>query len=286
MQRKLSEGIQPTTERKVRYHLKRFSEFLAARGKVYPLEITATDAVAFKASWTWPSSGTRKKAQGNVRGFVKFICKGDQRDELLESFGKIKESRADAERLEPKPFSEDELKKILAQVPVTFPDPTKAARMTALIHLQVATGIAIRDAVQLEVINIKDGRLSIRRQKTGTPVSQRLDPALHRELTAVVNGNPKYVFWNGKDKSLPEGAAGLWQHDLRNLMKAAGLYIKGNLSHRFRDTFVDFSLGSGWSIDEIATALGDTVATTEKHYADLTSKRMENRLDRLSIRTW
>src|SRR4029077_1562475 len=33
MRRKLSEGIQPTTERKVRYHLKRFEEFMAARGK-------------------------------------------------------------------------------------------------------------------------------------------------------------------------------------------------------------------------------------------------------------
>ena len=50
------------------------------------------------------------------------------------------------------------------------------------------------------------------------------------------------------------------------LMKAAGLWIKGNLSHRFRDTAVDFWLGQGWSLTDVADALGDTVAVVERHY--------------------
>ncbi|PYX53250.1 MAG: hypothetical protein DMG76_26285 [Acidobacteria bacterium] len=285
LQRKLSEGIVPSTERKVRYQVNLFEQFLTSRGKVYPTDITPTDIVAFKAGWgTWKRSVTKQKAQINIRGFIRFVSRGDRRDELLEAFGKVKETRADTERLEPKPFTEEELKKLLAQVPITFPDPIKAARLTALIHLQVSTGLAIRDAVQLEITDIKDGRLSIRRQKTDKGVTQRLDPDLHRELMTVTNSNPKYVFWNGR--SLPQSATGAMVDGLRKLMKDAGLWIKGNVSHRFRDTFVDFSLGSGWSMDEIAAALGDTVTVVERHYANLASKRMEDRLAKLPVRTW
>jgi hypothetical protein len=69
-------------------------------------------------------------------------------------------------------------------------------------------------------------------------------------------------------------------------MKDAGPWIKGNLFHRFRDTAVDYWLGEGWSLDEVAEALGDTVAVVQKHYKDLASKRMEARLAKLPIRSW
>jgi integrase len=203
---------------------------------------------------------------------------------LLDVLKPIKLSKVDNARLEPQPFTEEELKKLLAQVPKTFSDAEKAARVTALVHLQVATGLAIRDAVQLERSNIKDGWLRIKRQKTDKPVRQKLDPSLHQELIAVTNGNPTYVFWNGT--SLPESATGLWQEDIRTLMKAAGLWIKGNLSHRFRDTAVDFWLGQGWTLTDVADALGDTVAVVERHYKSLESKRSEERLAKLPVRAW
>ena len=37
---------------------------------------------------------------------------------------------------------------------------------------------------------------------------------------------------------------------------------------------------------EIAALLGDSVAIVEKHYADMASKRMEDRLAKLPVRTW
>ena len=178
------------------------------------------------------------------------------------------------------------MKKLLAHAPKIFPETEteKTARVVALIHLQVATGLAIRDAVQLEREHIRDGWLRIKRQKTDKPVRQKLDQTLHKELIAVTNGNPKYVFWNGT--SLPESATGLWQEDLRTLMKAAGLWIKGNLSHRFRDTAVDFWLSQGWTLTDVADALGDTVAIVERHYKSLESKRSEERLAKLPVRSW
>jgi integrase/recombinase XerD len=280
---KQGERLSNATIRKLRYQLFLFDSFMGDRSRFFPLEITATDVVEYRSTWKWKSGVTQQKAQQNLRGFLRSCCT-DNLKQLLDALKPIKLSKADNARLEPQPFTEEELKKLLAQVPDTFPETEKAARVTALIHLQVATGLAIRDAVQLERTNIADGWLRIKRQKTDKPVRQKLDLSLHRELIAATNGNPRYVFWNGT--SLPESATGLWQEDLRTLMKAAGLWIKGNLSHRFRDTAVDFWLGQGWTLTDVADALGDTVAVVERHYKSLENKRTEERLARLPVRAW
>ena len=286
---KRGEGVGPATISKATHQLGCLEGFLGNRPepRFFPQEITKQDVIEFRGTWdkTWKSAITRQKAQQNLRAFIRYCCRGDHRDELLDALGKpIKVTREDKERLKPKPFTEAELKKLLAQVPKTFPDPVAAARVTALIHCMVSTGLAIRDTIQLEHRNIAGGWLKIERQKTGKAVMQKLDPSLHRELLAVTNGNPRYIFWNGT--SLPTSATTNWQHDLRLLMKSAGLWIRGNLSHRFRDTAVDFWLGAGCSMTEVAAMLGDTVAIVEKHYADLASKRMEKRLSKIPVRSW
>jgi hypothetical protein len=70
------------------------------------------------------------------------------------------------------------------------------------------------------------------------------------------------------------------------LMEDAGVWIKGNLSHRFRDIAVDFWQVPGCSMTEIAAMLEDIAAIVEKHYADLASKRMEERLSKIPVRPW
>ena len=282
---KEGEGVGQATVRKLRHQLGTFEAFMSARSKFYPSEITAQDVIEFRATWaSWKSGVTRQKAQQNLRGFLRFCCRADAAAELLKTLKTIRLSKADTERLKPQPFSEDELKTLLDQVPKTFPDPKKVARVMALIHCMVSTGLAIRDTIQLEKHHIKGGWLRLNRQKTGREVKQKLDAALHKELIGVLNGNPKYVFWSGSN--LPTSEVGLWQANLRTLMEAAGCWIKGNLSHRFRDTAVDFWLGAGCSMTEIAAMLGDTVAIVEKHYADLASKRMEERLSKIPVRSW
>lgn len=281
---KTGEGLSPATLRKLKYQLGLFQKFLTARSKFFPSEITATDVIEFRSGWeSWKSGVTRQKAQQNLRGFLRLCCT-DNLSKLLAALKPIKLSKTDKTRLKPMPFSEDELQALLAQVPKEFSDPIRAARLTALIHCQVSTGLAIRDAVQLERSSILNGVLRIERQKSSKPVIQKLDSALYQELLAVTNGNPKYVFWDGK--SLPTSATGLLQEDLRVLMKAAGLWIKGNLSHRFRDTAVDYWLEQGCSLTEVAAMLGSTVRTTERHYADLASKRMGSRLAKIPTRSW
>jgi integrase len=281
---KTSEGLSLRRLDKLRFQLTRFREFMDNRSRFFPTEIRPEDVIDYRATWlssttdAWKSGTTRQKAQQNLRGFLRSCCKANLPD-LLSALKTIRLSKIDKERLKPQPFTEKEIKHLLAQVPKTF---SEVHKMTALIHCMVATGLAIRDTVQLERVNLKDGWLRIERQKTGRPVLQRLDPALVTELLSIAG--ERYIFWDGR--VAVTSAVGKWQDDLKVLMQDAGLWIRGNLSHRFRDTAVDFWLGSGCSMTEVASMLGDTVAVCEKHYADLVSKRMKDRLAKLPVRVW
>ena len=277
---KESEGISPRRIKKLRFQLTEFERWMSSRGKLFPSLITATDAIDFRSSWDkkWEAT-TRQKAQQNIRSFLRSCCRENLND-LLAALKTIRLSKDDRERLEPKPFSEKEIKTLFAQIPKTFP-PEKIALATLLIKFMIATGVAIRDTIQLERKKLRDGWLRINRQKTGRPVRQHLDPDLCREL---LDGDGEYVFWEGKIQVT--AAVTSWQDDLRLLMQEAKLWIPGNVSHRFRDTAVDYWLGQGVSLTEIAAMLGDTLAVTERHYASLASQRMEERLAKLPKRSW
>jgi integrase/recombinase XerD len=257
-----------------------FEKFMTARSKLFPSLLTATDVIEFRSGWDtmWNSTTTRQKAQQNIRGFLRTCCRENLND-LLSALKTIRLSKEDKKRLEPKPFTEKELKTLFAQIPKTF-DPVKATQTTLLIKLMVATGLAIRDALQLERKNIREGWLKIDRQKTGRPVLQQLDPDLIRDL----DGEGEYIFWD--EKTLVTSLVTAWQDDLRVLMQEAKLWIPGNVSHRFRDTAVDYWLGQGISLTEIAAMIGDTLAVTERHYASLASARMQSRLAKLPKRSW
>ena len=285
---KESENLSPATIRKLRYQLNLFEQFMTSCSKFYPADITAQDVIDYRATWTW-SDLTKIKAQGNLRDFIEACCKGDHRTDLLDALTRIKETKQGKERRKPKPFTEEEITFLLAQVPIVFADtPAEILRHETRIRLMVSTGLAIIDTVQLERAVLerakKTGVLEVERQKTGKPATIPVDSDLLNELTAVMNGNPKYVFWQGKGTADSETKR--LQGEMRELMKAAGVYIKGNVYHRFRDTAVDFWIGQGWSLTDVATALGDTVTVVEKHYKDWASQRMKERLAKLPVRKW
>ena len=271
---KRSENISPSVQRKLNYQLGLFCTFLENRSNFFPSEITKQDVIEFRATWTGWSDMTAIKAQQNLRGFIRFACR-ENRTELLDSLKTIKETKQGKARRKPKPFSEQEIEKILEHTP---------EKLQTLVRFMVSTGLSIRDTVQLEKSQLAGGWLRIKRQKTDKDVRQRLNEALHAELLATLNGNPRYVFWSGS--GMADSETKRLHTIMRGIMKTAGVYIQGDVFHRFRDTAVDFWLGQGWSITEVAAALGDTVAVCEKHYADLASKRMEDRLAKLPVRSW
>jgi integrase len=260
---------------------------MSKQSKFYPADITAEDVIKYRASWTWGDL-TKIKAQQNLRGFIRFACKENRMD-VLDALGTIKETKEGKQRRKPKPFSESEINKLLKKVPEVFAEENhKIPKLQTLIRMMVTTGLAIVDAVQLERATLenaeRNGVIEVERQKTGKPATMPIDKALLAELRSVLNGNPRYVFWNGR--SLADSETKLLQSDMRKLMKAAGVYIKGNVFHRFRDSAVDTWIGLGWSMTEIATALGDTVTIVERHYKDWASQRMKERMARLPVRQW
>lgn len=279
---KQSEGISPRRVKKLQLQLDQFEAFMSARSKLFPSLITAADVIEFRAGWDkiWPSATTRQKAQQNIRTFLRTCCRENLND-LLSALKTIRLSKQDKERLEPKPFTEKEIRALFVQIPKTFP-AEKVALATLLVKFMIATGVAIRDTVQLDRHrHLRDGWLRFNRQKTGRPVVQHLDAALYAEL---MEDEGKYVFWDGKYQVTSEVTT--WQDDVRLLMQDAGVWIEGNTTHRFRDTAVDFWLGQGCSLTEIAAMLGDTVAVCERHYANLASARMEERLAKMPKRSW
>jgi integrase len=277
---KESEGISARRIKKLRFQLNQFEQFMASRTKLFPALITREDVISYRATWdrTWKAT-TRQKAQQNIRSFLRTCCR-DNLNDLLAALATIRLSKEDRKRLEPKPFSEAEIKTLLEQIPHTF-KPAEVKTASLLVRFMIATGVAIRDAVQLERRSIRDCWLRFNRQKTGRPVVQRLNPALCREL----QGDSEYVFWDADNMTIG-GAVTKWQDDIRLLMQNAGVWIAGNTTHRFRDTFVDWALGQGMSLTDVAAMLGDTLAVCERHYASLASHRMQERLAKLPNRSW
>jgi hypothetical protein len=51
-------------------------------------------------------------------------------------------------------------------------------------------------------------------------------------------------------------------------MKDAKVYTHGDLSHRFRDTYVKFLFDHGCTTTQVADAIGDTEAIVVKHYKE------------------
>jgi integrase/recombinase XerD len=195
------------------------------------------------------------------------------------------------------PLTDQEYKKLLAQCSKEF-QTEKAKKVHALIQCMRHSGLAIRDAVPLERDEIqwdakkRVHRVVTSRQKTGVHVSVPIPPEVATELLGVLSGNDRYLFWNrgsfGGNESPKRGRDGnettavtAMQTDLRNLFRAAGLYLEDQhmVSHRLRDTFAVSLLSGGVPLEEVAKMLGNSIKVCERHYG----KWMQSRQDRLDL---
>lgn len=283
---KTSQGLDAAVLKKYERELGRFSAFMAKRFRHYPNEIGLENLTEFRATWriAYPSSTTRSKVQERLRAFLRYCYES----ELIDRIPKLSPIKVDeAPTL---PLTQVEYAKLLASVRNEFPAP-KAARVHALIRLMRYSGLAIRDAVTLERTEVKwDAiakfhRVVTSRQKTGTHVSVPIPPDVAKEVSQAMglNDSPQYVFWNtGTGK--PQTAVTNWQHDLRQVFRAAG-QPKGH-PHQLRDTFAVRLLEQGIPLEEVSKLLGHTsIKTTEKFYAQWVKAR-QDRLDTLVVGTW
>jgi site-specific recombinase XerD len=281
---KRNQGIGPDVIKKYERELGRLREFMEHRSKFFPNEIDHEDLTEFRSGWEelYPSTQTRSRVLTRLRAFLRY-CYERQWIERIPKIASIK-----IEEQPTLPFTDAEYTKLLDTIPKEF-GADKAKRIRALLQLMRHSGLAIRDAVTLERDEIvKDSkkklyRIVTKRTKTGTHVSVPIPPEVAQEVLAVLNGNPRYVFWNtgtGKEQSLVTN----WQHDLRQVFRAAG-FPTGH-PHQLRDTFAVSLLKRGVPIEEVSKALGhESIKTTEKHYGPWVEAR-QDRLDSMIVGTW
>jgi integrase/recombinase XerD len=265
--------------------IERLTTFLANRQKYFPNEITTDDMKAFQAGWLtlYPSKQTRRRLLTRYRAFLRYCMDSDWLDKMPK-FDKVPKDRADEIRTQP--LSPEQYEKLLRTVPKTFTG-IKAQRVRALIQLMRHSGLAVHDAVTLERTELHHTkhvhRIITSRQKTGASVNVPIPPDVAMELLAVPNDHKDYLFWNtGEGK--PQSAVTNWQHDLREVFRAAGM--PDGHPHQLRDTYAVGLLERGVPMEEVSKALGHgSIKTTEKFYNPWV-KTQQDRLDGLVMGTW
>jgi integrase/recombinase XerD len=290
---KENQGVTETVKGKYERELDRLCKYCEGqRVPVFTVQgLTRELLIGYAATWPefYGSTMTRYQVQARLKHFLRFCSDSG----WLDHAPKLTRIRVDQPPT--LPLTDKEYAALLKAIPATFghhPYPKgKAAKVRALIQLMRWTGLAIRDAVTLERGEIhfdKSAKLySIvtSRQKTGTHVSVPLKPDVAEELLAVLNGNPKYVFWSGN--GLESSTVTHWQDDMRALFNAAKVESDGHMrSHRLRDTFAVDLLSKGVPMEEVSKLLGhESIKTTEKSYSQW-AKIRQDRLNKLVIGTW
>jgi integrase/recombinase XerD len=259
---------------------------MSRRSRQFPHEIRLEDLTEYRAGWEslYPSSTTRGKVQERLRAFLRYCYES----RLIDRIPKLTAIKVD--EVPTLPLSPHQYEKLLKVIPDEFTGD-KAIRIHALVRLMRYSGLAIRDAVTLERDELewdskaKLHRITTNRQKTGTHVSVPIPPELAAEVIAAMklNQSPKHIFWNtGTGK--PQTAVTNWQHDLRQIFRAAG-QPEGH-PHQLRDTFAVGLLEQGVPLEEVSKLLGhESIKTTEKYYAKWVKAR-QDRLDTLVMGTW
>jgi site-specific recombinase XerD len=189
------------------------------------------------------------------------------------------------------PLSQDEVERLFAAIPTVFParddrlrrqggavpacqfSPTEEQiRVRNFLTLQLATGLAVRDAATLpkSALTFNSAQncyeLKTRRIKTGRLVHGAVELDVVERVLTTPNKDPKYLFWDGRITQ--KGASAWFSFRIKRLFKAAKIEdVCFTKSHRLRDTFVVRLLAKGVSIQDVADAIGDTVAVVEKSYA-------------------
>jgi integrase/recombinase XerD len=253
--------------------IERFVKFMETRSVTFPSQITDAHLEAYRSTWPalYEASVTRSQVQNRLLEFFRY-CVNKRFAEHLPTLSKIKVTREQTQPLEPA-----EYEKLLASALVAFTTPEQGRKVAAVAACMRWSGLSIRDASCLKrsAIKEKNGvyRIKTKRTKTKIEVDVKIPPHIAKELLAVANGNPEYVFWNAKGGSEVTAAHhfGKWLKDA-----AAHAGVAGFHSHRLRDTFAVRMLEGGAPMEKVSKALGHkSIATTEGFYNAWNTVRQE-----------
>ena len=288
LQDKAVQGVTAGVLGKYTRELARLRDYCERQGVYVVQGLTRELLTGFCATWekTYPSSYTRAKVRERCRGFLRY-CYEAQWLPRIPALPKVK-----VDEPETLPLSANEYARLLKAVPTVVAAPERCAAVRGLFQLMRYSGLAIRDALTLERVELqhdkKKGlyRIVTKRQKTGTHVSVPIPPAVAEELKSLLNGTPRYFFWSGNGEE--ESITKTWMKNyIVPIFRAAKIPNEGHMmSHRLRDTFAVDLLEKGVPLEEVSKLLGhESIKTTERHYSKWMKGR-QDRLDALVTGTW
>jgi site-specific recombinase XerD len=152
-------------------------------------------------------------------------------------------------------------------------------RMTAILNVFLHTGLRLSDVIALEKTSIVGDRWEVKTRKR----SRWVRPLVHPELRRIIESwqqtqNEQQIASELLFTTESGGRMKYMDQELRRLWKRAGIH-HGH-AHRFRDTFATRALEMGWTLDDVARALGIGEAVVARHYAPFTP-RQQDRQDQM-----
>lgn len=263
--------LKPATLSKLRRIFeKELLGFARDKGFRYLKQLDTQALTEFRSGWKDGALAASKKYE-RVKGFFYFCIRNDwMRKNPMESL------RAPKVAIKPTlPFTDEDMAQILdacEKYPLKgIYGRGNRIRLRAFVLLLRYSGLRIGDAVSLKRSKVKDGKLFLYSQKTGTPVRLPLPEQVLSALAALPEEN-EYYFWSGK--GLLKSAVSDWQRALRTLFELAE--IEGGHAHRLRDTFAVSLLVKGIPLDQVSVLLGhSSIRVTEKHYAPWVKARQD-----------
>ena len=182
------------------------------------------------------------------------------------------------------PYTDDEMAALITAAQTLKDFGRYGPRIETMILLLRYSGLRIQDAACLERGRLVGDKLFLYQQKTGTPVYCPLSPDVVARLSAVVNDNDKYFFYDGASQR--ESMVKSWDRVFKKVGKTAKPPVPNCHPHRFRDTFAVSLLLKGVSLDSVSKLLGhSSIKITERHYAPWVKARQEQ-LESAGRRIW
>lgn len=276
------ENKNPETIRKYEQLFKKLKAFATEKGIRFVSEFDLPTLADFRETWK-DGDLSRQKKQERLRAVFRFA----QARKMTEHNPAADLGRIKVKLKQVVPFTDDEMAAIVKASTSRINDEKRTSaererskQAYALILLMRFTGLRISDATMLKLASlVKDGkktRVSLRTQKTDTPVEVLVGEPVVTALHAFTPTTKTHFFWDGKIslKSLTNLYRDFYLSPVFTDAKIAG----NPHPHQFRHTFASKLLSAGVKVDDVAALLGNSPNIVRKHYLAWIKERQE-RLD-------